>query len=324
MWDDAFAEQDAAETTAVSEELSAGDAGDAGDADSSNEEVDLAELDDSDLEKLWDDALESSGDDDSDLDISSFEEGAGDQDEISDDDFSEPPADGGDIVSQDELDSLLTGAGDGIDLDEEMGKDKEEVGEEDFDAPGAADPFGDDEGEIEAYVEDDEPADAPQEPEDGPAAEEAQGHQEEMDAPVQNRLIAGVVDCVMVGFLEMLFVIGTHFIFSQVTDTIYTNMEAMPLVLTINLVILLLLTFFYSVYFIGGWGGTPGHRVAGLVVVDLEDQPVGYMQAVLRYFGTLIAVLPAGLGQILTVIDKKGRGLGDRLAGTKVIYRASL
>jgi hypothetical protein len=34
--------------------------------------------------------------------------------------------------------------------------------------------------------------------------------------------------------------------------------------------------------------------------------------------------LPAGLGQILIVIDKRGRGLGDRLAGTKVILRASL
>ncbi|MEE9240689.1 MAG: RDD family protein, partial [bacterium] len=154
--------------------------------------------------------------------------------------------------------------------------------------------------------------------------EEAQEQHEDIEATTQTRVIAGVVDTVLVGALQGVFMLGTHFIVGQAIDSIYTNMEALLLVGSIDLGTLFLLSLFYAVYFIGGWGRTPGLRAAGLVVVDLNDQPVGYMQAVLRYFGTLAALLPAGLGQILTLIGKQGRGLGDRLAGTKVIFRASL
>ncbi|MDP7370096.1 MAG: RDD family protein [Nitrospinota bacterium] len=242
-----------------------------------------------------------------------------------DEEFGELPSEGEDIVGQDELDALLDDAGGEVEINEEGGfEDSDEVDEEDFEPASAADPFGD-EGEIDAFVDDDaEEVPAPVAVEE-PAEEEAPiEHREEMEASVQNRLIAGVVDTVLIGTLEGAFAIGTHFIVRQVVDSIYSNMEALALVLTLDLVTLFLLSFFYAVYFIGGWGGAPGQRVAGLVVVDLGEQPVGYMQAVLRYFGTLAAILPAGLGQIRTIIDKKGRGLGDRLAGTKGIFRASL
>lgn len=321
MWDDAFAEQDAAGKADV-EEL--GDASsempDVQDGpESVPDEGEIAELDDSDLEKLWDEALEGSGDDDAVLgEISVEQEDEGELEDVADieeeSEFHELPVDGGDIVGQDELDALLSGAGDNIETDEGAeGGDDDEIGDEDFEPSGAADPFGDD-GEIEAFIEDG----------GGEAGEEAEEHLEEIYAPLQNRLIAGLVDTVLVGFLVILFAVGTHFIIGQVVDSVYGNPESLAMVVAIDLVILFLLSFFYAVYFIGGWGGTPGLRTAGLVVVDLENRPVGYMQAVLRYFGTLAAVLPAGLGQILTVIDKRGRGLGDRLAGTKVIFRASL
>ena len=336
MWDDAFAEQDAAEKADVEQELGdeSSEVPDVQDTlEAPADEGELADLDDSDLEKLWDEALEGSGDDEGVLDEISMEQESegeavadvGDEEgefhELSDDD------------DQDELDDLLSEAGDNVEIEESAEGGDDEIGDDDFDPSGPSDPF-DDDGEIEAFIEDgDDEAEEDEGYEEveeepvavgAPAEEEVQEHLEDTDAPFQNRLIAGLVDTVLVGFLVILFAVGTHFIIGQVVDSVYGNPESMAMVMAIDLVILFLLSFFYAVYFIGGWGGTPGLRTAGLVVVDLENRPVGYMQAVLRYFGTLVAVLPAGLGQILTVVDKQGRGLGDRLAGTKVIFRASL
>jgi uncharacterized RDD family membrane protein YckC len=326
MWDEALAEQDAAEKADVEQGLGdvSSEMPDVQDEpESVSDEGELAELDDSDLESLWDEALEGSGDDDAVLDELSMEqegeskadneeEGESKADNEEESGSHELPAEGGDVVGQDDLD-IEEGTDSG---------DDDEVDDEDFEPSGAADPL-DDDGEIEAFTEDgdeeDEPVAAGARPE-----EEVREHFEETDAPFQNRLIAGLVDTLLVGFLAILFAVGTHFIIAKMVDSVYGNPESLAMVMAIDLVVLFLLSFFYAVYFIGGWGATPGLRTAGLVVVDLENRPVGYMQVVLRYFGTLAAVLPAGLGQILIVIDKRGRGLGDRLAGTKVILRASL
>ncbi len=178
----------------------------------------------------------------------------------------------------------------------------------------------DEDEEIEAFVVDEEEAEGALADGDGEFAGQERG---EGEPALLKRLVAGGVDAGVVGGLEIVFMLGTHLIITQIAGSIFANMEALVLVLALDLVVLFLLSLFYSVYFVGGWGRTPGHRYAGLIVVDLKDRPVGYMQAVLRYFGTLVAVLPAGLGHLLTILDKQGRGLGDRLAGTKVVYRRS-
>lgn len=100
-------------------------------------------------------------------------------------------------------------------------------------------------------------------------------------------------------------------------------MEALLLVLILDGFVPFLLSLVYSVYFVGARGNTIGQGFLGVSIVDLDNQPVGFMQAVLRYFGSLIAILPLGLGHLLILIDKKGRGLGDRLAGTRVVSHST-
>jgi hypothetical protein len=264
-----------------------------------SDEGELAELDDSDLESLWDEALEGSGDDDAVLDELSMEqegeseadneqegeseadneqegeseadneqegeskadneeEGESKADNEEESGSHELPAEGGDVVGQDDLD-IEEGTDSG---------DDDEIDDEDFEPSGAADPL-DDDGEIEALIEDgdeeDEPVVAGARPE-----EEVREHFEETDAPFQNRLIAGLVDTLLVGFLAILFAVGTHFIIAKMVDSVYGNPESLAMVMAIDLVVLFLLSFFYAVYFIGGWGATPGLRTAGLVVVDLD------------------------------------------------------
>ncbi len=294
MWDEAFAEQEAAEKTAEEQ----------GGVSATQGESEFSDINDTEMEKLWDEALtdsESAGEEPA---APSEEEPAGES--AGEDSFS------GEIVSQEDLDALLAGTNEKIEDEGGSGDvlrnpERPEIDEE----------------EIEAYVlEEGEGGEALADREGGLLAGEPAGGGGE-EATLLKRLVAGLADAGVVGGLEVVFMAGTHIIISRMAGPIFANMEALALVLALDLVVLFLLSLFYSVYFVGGWGRTPGQRLAGLIVVDSGDRPVGYMQAVLRYFGTLVAVLPAGLGHLLTLLDKQGRGLGDRVAGTKVIYRGS-
>jgi len=297
MWDEAFAEQEAASEAAEAK-------GGGPDAPGDSEASGAAEME---MEKLWDEALTDSDGAGEELAASS-EEGqpAGEPDEES----SEEEYTGGDIISQGDLDALLGG-----------GDDKAPENEPDDVASSALNTLEiDEDEEIEAFIVEEEAEDAL---DDGERVVLAEEEIREGEPALLKRLVAGGVDAGVVGGVEIVFMLGTHFIIAQIAGSIFANMEALALVLALDLVVFFLLSLVYSVYFVGGWGRTPGHRCAGLIVVDLGDRPVGYMQSVLRYFGTLAAVLPAGLGHLLIIMDKQGRGLGDRLAGTKVVYRSS-
>ncbi|MEE9273698.1 MAG: RDD family protein, partial [bacterium] len=310
MWDEAFAEQEAA-TTAVRE--GAGEAGD-------------IELDAADPDALWEEALSAEGGEEAAAALGAEEEEPAGEAEAS-----------GDIVSQDELDSLLEGGGDSSGEAEEESAPGDDPGGFDLGGKSEIDdllgeePDDDsDEEEIEAYVPVEEGAaeevgaeDLPLE-EEAPAAEAPDIEEEEEAAQPAGvamgpRLYASLVDTGVLGVLMGLFAGGTHFIVGQVAGPIFSNMEALILVLGLNFIVFFLLSMFYSVYFVGFFGRTPGHRIIGLRVVDLNDKPVGYMQAILRYFGGLLATSPLGLGHLLVIFDKRGRGLGDRFAGTKVV-----
>ncbi len=59
-------------------------------------------------------------------------------------------------------------------------------------------------------------------------------------------------------------------------------------------------------------GTTIGHRIAGLRVVREGGGPVGLVKAAIRT-GLLALIIPA------VVVDDEGRGLHDRVAGTRLI-----
>jgi pSer/pThr/pTyr-binding forkhead associated (FHA) protein/uncharacterized RDD family membrane protein YckC len=95
----------------------------------------------------------------------------------------------------------------------------------------------------------------------------------------------------------------------------------LPILLSLLLVALAaLLGAFYYVYFWGLRGASPGKKALGLVVVDEDgSSPVGVGAAMLRVLGYALSALPLGLGFVLVPVT--GRGLHDRMAGTRVVQR---
>jgi len=68
-------------------------------------------------------------------------------------------------------------------------------------------------------------------------------------------------------------------------------------------------------------GQTLGKMMTGLRVVDIETEASpGFGRAVARAAATLLLTLPAGLGLLPVLFNHDGRGLQDRLAGTRVVH----
>jgi len=77
---------------------------------------------------------------------------------------------------------------------------------------------------------------------------------------------------------------------------------------------------FITVWFWTRYLGTPGKMALRLRVVDAHTgQAISTPQAIGRYFGYYVSILPLLLGFIWVGIDKKKQGFHDKLAGTVVV-----
>ena len=71
--------------------------------------------------------------------------------------------------------------------------------------------------------------------------------------------------------------------------------------------------------------GTPGKMLLKLQVVDANTgHELSTPQAIGRYLGYYVSIIPFMLGFIWVAFDAKKQGFHDKLAGTVVIYRREL
>lgn len=78
-----------------------------------------------------------------------------------------------------------------------------------------------------------------------------------------------------------------------------------------------------SVYLLTFWslsGETPGMRFFDLRLEGPEGPRLGFRRALRRLVGTVLAVLPMGLGLVPILFNDRRRGFNDRLADTEVRY----
>jgi uncharacterized RDD family membrane protein YckC len=132
------------------------------------------------------------------------------------------------------------------------------------------------------------------------------------------RLLAALIDGVMVGFLSFMlaFVIGLIAIF---TGMIKTGEDSNAL----QLLTILCLLLFSIVYYIGFWssdGQTMGNTVVGLKVIRTNGSRLSAGRALLRYIGYLINAVFFSIGFLWAAFDPKRQGWHDKLAGTLVVY----
>jgi uncharacterized RDD family membrane protein YckC len=137
------------------------------------------------------------------------------------------------------------------------------------------------------------------------------------------RLAAGLVDTALVG-LGQLLLVSPIFLYWWARELPLSPLEVPFLPIMLSLVLALLAALLGAVYFVHGWGvrgATPGKRMLQLAV-EAEDGrfPIGLSTAVLRLVGYLCSALLLGIGFLMIAVT--GRGLHDRMAGTRVVRRA--
>jgi uncharacterized RDD family membrane protein YckC len=85
-----------------------------------------------------------------------------------------------------------------------------------------------------------------------------------------------------------------------------------------TLLFLELYTFF--VYFWTRRGQTLGMLAWRLHLESADARPITPWQATIRFFGALLAMLPAGIGYLWMYIEPGGRTWPDLLSDTRVVY----
>jgi len=83
--------------------------------------------------------------------------------------------------------------------------------------------------------------------------------------------------------------------------------------------VLFALCFGYFTLFHFLTGQTPGKMLFKLRVESINGKPLLFSQAFLRSVGGLLSLLAAGIGYLITIFNRKGRGWNDLLAGSRVV-----
>ncbi|HTM23804.1 MAG TPA: RDD family protein [Vicinamibacterales bacterium] len=137
-------------------------------------------------------------------------------------------------------------------------------------------------------------------------------------APIGARLIAGLIDLVLVGAIDLTVVYFTL----KLCDLTFDQALTLPMAPLLSF--LALLDGGYLATFVAASGQTIGKMAAGLRVVSAGDgapmrDRVTFGQAAIRAAAYLASALPAGLGFLPVFIGQERRALHDRLADTRVV-----
>jgi len=130
------------------------------------------------------------------------------------------------------------------------------------------------------------------------------------------RLWACLLDGIVLGFASMLVYgagIGiVRYIAPEIEDPVKELL--IPLLVANTLI-----KAFYFIYFHALTGQTVGKLALGLKVVNRDGGAIGFGRATVRYCGSFISLLFAGLGFAWIAFDSRKQGWHDKMAGSFVV-----
>ena len=130
------------------------------------------------------------------------------------------------------------------------------------------------------------------------------------------RLLAGIVDAVLVGFFTFLVATAVGFVALFLVAFNPLSTVGFDTITVVSAAIVAVI--FYVSYWTKS-GQTIGKQLTGLKVVGNTGTPVTTGKALLRFVGYIISAVPLSLGFVWIVFDKKGQGWHDKLSGTYVV-----
>ena len=92
-----------------------------------------------------------------------------------------------------------------------------------------------------------------------------------------------------------------------------------PQATALLLLVQLISWLYFAAFESSPWQATPGKKVLGLRVTDLEARRISFIRASGRYFGKIISSLLFGIGFLMAGFTEKKQALHDMLAGCLVL-----
>ena len=128
------------------------------------------------------------------------------------------------------------------------------------------------------------------------------------------KLIDGVIIWVVQMAAMLLFgpMLGLNF-FSSEPPTNFSFLILYPFLFAASI--------FYSVWFVGKYGATPGKLALGLKIVTSSGEPVTYMKALARFFAEMVSAIICYVGYIMAAFDEQKKSLHDQICDTRVIRK---
>jgi len=117
------------------------------------------------------------------------------------------------------------------------------------------------------------------------------------------RFLAFFLDCLIIGIPSTLLQIGLVWA---------TGLASLSYVIA-------LASILFIIYMEGIKGGTPGKLILDMRVVNEKGAYIGFVNALLRYFGKILSGLILGIGYFMIGWDAKKQGLHDKIAKTYVV-----
>lgn len=78
---------------------------------------------------------------------------------------------------------------------------------------------------------------------------------------------------------------------------------------------------YYALFESSTWQATPGKRVLGLLVTDMQGRPISFARASARFFGKILSWMILMIGYIMAGFTGKKQALHDILADCLVLRR---
>jgi uncharacterized RDD family membrane protein YckC len=155
-----------------------------------------------------------------------------------------------------------------------------------------------------------------------------QGSGNEIYAGFGKRLIAAIVDSLIIFVPSIIIFFVLVFVLQAALFVTFFggNMEGAHAVETLGNIIASVLssgifiiqTLYFAVFESSGKQATPGKRVAGIKVTDLQGGRLSFSKALIRNLGK-IASSVMFIGYIMIAFTKQQQGLHDIIAGTLVV-----
>jgi uncharacterized RDD family membrane protein YckC len=107
---------------------------------------------------------------------------------------------------------------------------------------------------------------------------------------------------------------------SQDPSAVMAALPAMMGMIGVSVLINLVVSICYDIWFVHNKGGTIGKLALGLQIINLDGSRLSYGQAVGRYFAKILSAIILYIGFIMAGLDSEKRALHDRICNTLVIY----